>query len=288
MKAIYKRELKSYFQSMTGYVLTAFMVIFTGIYFMAYNLNSGYPYFSYVLLSINYILIVAVPLLTMRSFAEERKSRTDQMLFTAPVYLWEVVLGKYLAMITVFAVPCVIFCTFPLIIKSFGTAYLKIDYLSILMFFLMGCVYIAIGMFLSSLTESQIIAAVTTFGALLLVFLWGGLMQFLPISKSSGMIGVVILITLAVAAVYHMTKNWMIAGILEVIGVGTVIVTSFVKAELFENLLVNLMGKLYITEIFENIASNHLFDVSGLVMYLTLIAVFVFLTMQSIQKRRWS
>ena len=102
------------------------------------------------------------------------------------------------------------------------------------------------------------------------------------------MIGVVILITLAVAAVYHMTKNWMIAGILEVIGVGTVIVTSFVKAELFENLLVNLMGKLYITEIFENIASNHLFDVSGLVMYLTLIAVFVFLTMQSIQKRRWS
>lgn len=288
MKAIYKRELKSYFQSMTGYVLTAFMVIFTGIYFMAYNLNSGYPYFSYVLLSINYILIVAVPLLTMRSFAEERKSRTDQMLFTAPVHLWEVVLGKYLAMITVFAVPCVIFCTFPLIIKSFGTAYLKIDYLSILMFFLMGCVYIAIGMFLSSLTESQIIAAVTTFGALLLVFLWGGLMQFLPTSKSSGMIGVVILITLAVAAVYHMTKNWMIAGILEVIGVGTVIVTSFVKAELFENLLVNLMGKLYITEIFENIASNHLFDVSGLVMYLTLIAVFVFLTMQSIQKRRWS
>ncbi|MDY5845940.1 MAG: ABC transporter permease [Bariatricus sp.] len=288
MKAIYKRELKSYFQSMTGYVLTAFMVIFTGIYFMAYNLNSGYPYFSYVLLSINYILIVAVPLLTMRSFAEERKSRTDQMLFTAPVHLWEVVLGKYLAMITVFAVPCVIFCTFPLIIKSFGTAYLKIDYLSILMFFLMGCVYIAIGMFLSSLTESQIIAAVTTFGALLLVFLWGGLMQFLPTSKSSGMIGVVILITLAVAAVYHMTKNWMIAGILEVIGVGTVIVTSFVKAELFENLLVNLMGKLYITEIFENIASNHLFDVSGLVMYLTLIAVFIFLTMQSIQKRRWS
>lgn len=288
MKAIYKRELKSYFQSMTGYVLTAFMVIFTGIYFMAYNLNSGYPYFSYVLLSINYILIVAVPLLTMRSFAEERKSRTDQMLFTAPVHLWEVVLGKYLAMITVFAVPCVIFCTFPLIIKSFGTAYLKIDYLSILMFFLMGCVYIAIGMFLSSLTESQIIAAVTTFGALLLVFLWGGLMQFLPTSKSSGMIGVVILITLAVAAVYHMTKNWMIAGILEVIGVGTVIATSFVKAELFENLLVNLMGKLYITEIFENIASNHLFDVSGLVMYLTLIAVFIFLTMQSIQKRRWS
>ena len=155
MTAIYKRELKSYFQSMTGYVLIAFLVIFTGIYFMAYNLNSGYPYFSYVLMNINYVLIIIIPMLTMRSFAEERKNKTDQLLLAAPVKLFDIVMGKYLAMVTVFAVPCLIFCIFPIIIKSFGTAYLKVDYLSILMFFLLGCVYLAIGMFLSSLTESQ-------------------------------------------------------------------------------------------------------------------------------------
>ena len=180
MTAIYKRELKSYFQSMTGYVLIAFLVIFTGIYFMAYNLNSGYPYFSYVLMNINYVLIIIIPMLTMRSFAEERKNKTDQLLLAAPVKLFDIVMGKYLAMVTVFAVPCLIFCIFPIIIKSFGTAYLKVDYLSILMFFLLGCVYLAIGMFLSSLTESQIIAAVTTFGVLLLIYLWGGLDRFPP------------------------------------------------------------------------------------------------------------
>ena len=136
MTAIYKRELKSYFQSMTGYVLIAFLVIFTGIYFMAYNLNSGYPYFSYVLMNINYVLIIIIPMLTMRSFAEERKNKTDQLLLAAPVKLFDIVMGKYLAMVTVFAVPCLIFCIFPIIIKSFGTAYLKVDYLSILMFFL--------------------------------------------------------------------------------------------------------------------------------------------------------
>ena len=140
MTAIYKRELKSYFQSMTGYVLIAFLVIFTGIYFMAYNLNSGYPYFSYVLMNINYVLIIIIPMLTMRSFAEERKNKTDQLLLAAPVKLFDIVMGKYLAMVTVFAVPCLIFCIFPIIIKSFGTAYLKVDYLSILMFFLLGCV----------------------------------------------------------------------------------------------------------------------------------------------------
>ena len=112
MTAIYKRELKSYFQSMTGYVLIAFLVIFTGIYFMAYNLNSGYPYFSYVLMNINYVLIIIIPMLTMRSFAEERKNKTDQLLLAAPVKLFDIVMGKYLAMVTVFAVPCLIFCIF--------------------------------------------------------------------------------------------------------------------------------------------------------------------------------
>ena len=288
MAAVYKRELRSYFQSMTGYVLIAFMVAFTGIYFMAYNLNSGYPYFSYVLMNTNYILIVAVPLLTMRSFAEERKNKTDQLLLSSPVRLSGVVLGKYFAMVTVYAIPCLIFCIFPLIIKSFGTAYLKVDYLSIFMYFLMGCVYIAIGMFLSSLTESQVIAAVTSFGALLLLYLWGGLIDFLPTSQISGMIGVVVLVTLAALLVYRMTENWVMAGAVEVIGVVAVVIISFVNGELFENLLVNIMEMLYIANVFDNVAYNSLFDVSGLVVYLTLAALFVFFTMQSIQKRRWS
>ena len=288
MAAVYKRELRSYFQSMTGYVLIAFMVAFTGIYFMAYNLNSGYPHFSYVLMNTNYILIVAVPLLTMRSFAEERKNKTDQLLLSSPVRLSGVVLGKYFAMVTVYAEPCLIFCMFPLIIKSFGTAYLKVDYLSIFMYFLMGCVYIAIGMFLSSLTESQVIAAVTSFGALLLLYLWGGLIDFLPTSQISGMIGVVVLVTLAALLVYRMTENWVMAGAVEVIGVVAVIIISFVNGELFENLLVNIMEMLYIANVFDNVAYNSLFDVSGLVVYLTLAALFVFFTMQSIQKRRWS
>ena len=275
MTAIYKRELKSYFQSMTGYVLIAFLVIFTGIYFMAYNLNSGYPYFSYVLMNINYVLIIIIPMLTMRSFAEERKNKTDQLLLVAPVKLFDIVMGKYLAMVTVFAVPCLIFCIFPIIIKSFGTAYLKVDYL-------------AIGMFLSSLTESQIIAAVTTFGVLLLIYLWGGLIDFLPTSATSGMIGIVVFVTIAALIIYRMTGNWMIAGIIEAIGVVAVVIVSFVKSSLFENILVNIMKKLYLADVFDNVAYNKLFDVSGLILYLSVAGVFIFLTMQSIQKRRWS
>ena len=236
MLAIYKREFKAYFHSMIGFVIVAFLLAFTGIYFLAYNLNFGYPYFSYVLSAINYVLIVVVPLLTMRSFAEERKNKTDQLLLCAPVRLGEVVMGKYLAMVSVFAIPCAVFCFYPLIILSFGTAYLKVDYAALLMFFLLGCIYIAIGMFLSSLTESQIIAAIMSFGVFMLLYLWDGILSLLP---SLGGIN-------------------------------------------------DLLTNLDIVAVLENVVYEQMLRIDGLVYYLSLIVVFVFLTMQSIQKRRWS
>lgn len=101
MLAIYKREVRSYFQSMVGCVFVAFLIAFTGIYFMAYNLTAGYPYFSYTLSGTLIVFIVGIPLITMRSFSEERKNKTDQLLLTAPVSLWKVVLGR-LALADVF------------------------------------------------------------------------------------------------------------------------------------------------------------------------------------------
>lgn len=288
MLAIYKRELKSYFHSMTGCVFIAFLVMFTGIYFMAYNLNAGYPYFSYTLSGSLIVFLVGIPLLTMRSFSEERKTKTDQLLLTAPVSLTKVVLGKYFAMVTVLAVPNVIFCLFPLLIKLQGTAYLLVDYSSIAVFFLLGCVYLAIGMFMSSLTESQIIAFISTFGILLLLYLWDGILSFLPGSAFSGMIGILLILTLIVVYIYHMTKNWMLAAGIEAVGIAVALIVYFVKSSLYENLLTKLLGRLALADVFMNISSSNIVDVSGLLLYVSILIIFVFLTIQTIQKRRWS
>ena len=288
MLAIYKRELKSYFHSMTGCVFIAFLVMFTGIYFMAYNLNAGYPYFSYTLSGSLIVFLVGIPLLTMRSFSEERKTKTDQLLLTAPVSLTKVVLGKYFAMVTVLAVPNVIFCLFPLLIKLQGTAYLLVDYSSIAVFFLLGCVYLAIGMFMSSLTESQIIAFISTFGILLLLYLWDGILSFLPGSALSGMIGILLILTLIVVYIYHMTKNWMLAAGIEAVGIAAALIVYFVKSILYENLLTKLLGRLALADVFMNISSSNIVDVSGLLLYVSILIIFVFLTIQTIQKRRWS
>ena len=288
MLAIYKRELKSYFQSMTGCVFIAFLLVFTGIYFMAYNLTAGYPYFSYTLSGSLIVFIVGIPLITMRSFSEERKNKTDQLLLTAPVSLGKVVMGKYLAMATVIAIPNVIFCLYPLIIKSQGTAYLEVDYISIVVFFLLGCVYAAIGMFLSSLTESQIIAFISTFGILLVLYLWDGLLSMLPSSAAGGLAGVLILLTIVVFYIWRMTENIVLAGAVEIAGAAVSIVLYFVKQSLYENLLTDVLGKLALANVFTDISNNSIVDVTGIVLYLSVIAVFVFLTVQAIQKRRWS
>lgn len=163
MKAIFKREFRSFFHNMTGPVFMAAIFVFMGIYFVAYNMVQGYPYFTAAMSGMSFIMLLAVPILTMRSFAEERKTKTDQLLLTSPVSVTKIVLGKYAAMLAVFG---------NLYADSLYSAdrhsFLRrridsADYSAILGFFLLGAAYIAIGMFVSSLTESQIISAVATF-----------------------------------------------------------------------------------------------------------------------------
>ena len=288
MRAIYKRELDSYFHSMIGYVFISFFLAFTGVYFMAYNLNYGYPIFSYVLSSLVFILLIAIPVLTMKSFSEDRKSRTDQLLLTAPVSLGQIVLGKYLAMVTVYLIPNLVFCLYPLVIKMQGNAYLLTDYCGILVFFLMGCVFIAIGMFLSSLTESQIIAAISSFGVLLILYLWNGILGFLPSSALLNLIILLVLLPLVSALVWHITGNPVMAGILEVIFLAAGVIVYAVDSGLYESLLSDVLGQLDLTAPLTDVVASSLLDTGSIILYLSVIGLFIFLTMQSIQKRRWS
>ena len=288
MAAIYRRELKSYFQSMTGYVFIAFVVLFIGIYFMAYNMMSGYPYFSYTLSGMVTIIMIGIPVLTMRSFADDRKTKTDQLLLTAPVSVGKIVVGKYLSMVSVFAVPVVLSCLCPLIIKMNGTAHLKADYAAILAFFLLGCVYIAIGMFISSLTESQIIAAVGTFGMILLLILWPNLVGFLPTTSLGSLIGFVLLWSLAVFIVQRVTSHNGLAFILEAVGIIVMAGLYLIRKGLFDRALTSVMEKVAIADVFQNFAAHYIFDAGGLISYISIIFLLVFLTVQSIEKRRWS
>ena len=163
MTAIFKRELKSYLTSMVGYLFIFFVLVLTGIYFSAYQLSAGYSKFESTLSALTFVFLIGVPILSMRVLAEERKQKTDQLLLTAPISVWDIVFGKYLALVAVFAIPVVIMCFYPLIMSKFGTISYASAYTGILGFFLLGCANLAIGVFMSALTESQVIAAVLIF-----------------------------------------------------------------------------------------------------------------------------
>ena len=166
MIAIYKRELKSYLHSFIGFLFIGVMLFFVGLYYSAYNLLSGSPYFSYAISSVIFVFLLAMPILCMRILSEERRNKTDQLILTAPVSVGQIIMGKFFALLTIFAIPTLIICIYPLILSMFGSVPLGEAYLAILAFFLYGMSCIAIGLLVSSLTESQVIAAVLGFGLL--------------------------------------------------------------------------------------------------------------------------
>lgn len=171
MIAIYKRELRAYFQSFIGLLFVGVSLFFVGLYFTVYNLMYGSPYVSYAISSVAFVFMITVPVLCMKVLAEERHNKTDQLTITAPITVGKIVLGKYLALVTVFAVPTLVTCIYPLILQSFSDIPMGEAYTAILAYFLYGAVAIAIGMLMSSLTESQVIAAVLGFGVLFLGYM---------------------------------------------------------------------------------------------------------------------
>lgn len=292
MRAIYKRELASYWNNMIGAVCAAFMMAVVGLYFIAYNLFSGYPSFATALSASLFLFMVDIPILTMRSMAEDRHSRTDQLLLTAPVSVTKIVLGKFLALWTVFAVPCGVFCLCPLVMKlsagSTGTVYFLTDYATILAFFLLGGLYLSIGVLISSTTESQMLSAVGTFAILFVLFMWDGLMSLLPTGAMANLVGCVLLLIGLCLLLDTLLNDWRISGAVGAVGCVALAVTYAVKSSLFSSLLKNVLGKFNLGEVIDSFASDQMFDWSGLLLYASLTALCLFLTVQVIQRRRWN
>lgn len=184
MKAIFEREFRSYFTSVSGYVFAAFLLLFAGIYTMSVCLFGGYANFEYVLGNMSFIFLLIVPVITMKTFAEERRQRTDQLLYALPIGMTKVVLGKYLALLAVFAVPMVIIALYPLVLSLYGTLSFRTILTTFIGFLLLGASLLSIGMFLSSLTESQPLAAGGTFLVLLLNFFSSSLASYISVGSS--------------------------------------------------------------------------------------------------------
>lgn len=233
MSAIFKRELKSYFLNPIGFVILGVFTCFSGIFF-ALIFSSGMPNVEYVVSTMAGILIYAIPFITMRLISEDRRQKVDQALLTAPVSVTGIVMGKFLAALTLYGAGFSITLLYQLIIAFYITTNWLVYLYALLGALLLGAAIISIGMFISSLTESPVVSAAITFGVIL----------------------------------------------------ASMMISSY-SSQITSPILQKVCTALAFVDRFYNFSSSTL-NLADIVYMLSIAAVFVFLTVRSVEKRRWA
>ena len=286
MKAVFKHEMGLYYHGLLAYVFGAFLLEFIGIGAMLYNINRAVANFEYALGTFCIGFVALVPILTMRVMAEEKRQKTDQLLSLLPITGVDIVLGKYFAMAVVFIAPMVVACVYPLVFSLYGDVYLPTSYGALFAFICLGLALIAIGMFISSLTESQGMAAGLCVVAMLFCYYSASLADYIS-STAFNVAALLVLSALLALIVRRLTRSDVAGLIILVLCVAAVAITWLVSPSSLETLLLDLMNKLSLFERFCTFV-NGVFDVTAIVYYASVAVFFLFLCVQSWEKKRYN
>jgi ABC-2 type transport system permease protein len=287
MLAVFSKEFKAYFNSATGYVFMGVFLLICGIFFANYNLVPASPLYSNVLSSMTFIFLILVPVITMRLLAEEKHNKTDQLLLTSPLSIGEIVVGKYLASVALFFLTLMITFLFPFILSWYGSIPAGEIAAVYIGFALLGAAFISVGIFVSSLTENQVVSAVASFGVLLFIWIIDWIQLGFPVSSNAGLIFAGIILASIVMIFYMSTKNIIISAFGLLIGAIAVLVIFLKKPVLFEGFIPKFFGWFSLLSRFNNFGMG-IVDLSSIVYYVTFTAAFIYLTVRIIEKRRWS
>ncbi|MBS7397348.1 MAG: ABC transporter [Ruminiclostridium sp.] len=234
MFSIFKREFRAYFTSPLGYVFLAIFYAFSGLFFYIFSLSIGSTDISGVFLMMFIVLMVFVPLLTMRLLSEDKKQKTDQLILTAPVSLLSIVMGKFLAAYAIFVIGVAVMPVYGFVMSTFTTISWLPIWGNTVGLLLIGGIFVSVGLFVSSLTENKMIAAIGSFFVNLMILLMNTLTSALP----SG---------------------------------------------IFKDVLASVSVYSRYSEI-----TNGIFSLSSLIFFISVIFIFLFLTVRVLEKRRWA
>lgn len=287
MTAVFKKELRTYFTTLTGYAFLGFLVLITGYFFVSQNIANYSADYSETLVGTMIMFLILVPVLTMRLFAEEARQKTDQLLYTSPLRITDIVLGKFFAACFLFFVGLAITMVFPYILSLYAEINVKGTLGVVAGYFLMGCCLISVGIFVSVLTDNQIVAAAGTFAALFLLLMVDNIANSAPISRISSLIFLAVIVLIVLSVFWSGTKS--VGG---VILVGLVLYALLVGAfflfpSLFDSTIVRVLGWFSVLNRFQNFYIG-VFGISDVIYYITFSGAFLYLTASVIEKRRWS
>ena len=287
MTAIFKREFRSYFTGMVGYAVAAASLFFLGLYFTNRNLLYQSSDFAGVLYTTTLILLFLLPAVSMRSFAEERRARTDQLLLTSPVSIPAIVAGKFLAQLAVFCVPLTAAAVMPLILTAFGKVSLISAYAALLGYILLGGACLAVGTFISCLTENQIVAYLASFVVLLIAYLMNGIKTMFTSGNILAFVVFALVLLAASAAVGVVCKNILAGGAVLVVGAAALFALFILRPAWLLSAFDAVLTALALFAPYAEIIGGS-FSLPVILYYLSVIGVFLFFTGQTLERRRWN
>ena len=287
MTAVFRHEMRLMWNGLTAYVYGAFFLVAVAIYMMYYNLTAGYAYFEYAMAGAAFALIIIIPIITMRIIAEEKKQKTDQLLYSLPVSTTGIVAGKYLAALATAAIPLVIVCVYPVVLSKFGEVYLPTSFGTIFGFLLLAGALMSMGVFVSSITESQAMAAGICFAVMIFNYYMVTLAEYVATSATGSLVAIIIIEAVLALIIRHMTGNTAMAAIIGGVAILATAVACLVNSSWFEGLLPSILQSISVYERFY-VFVNGIFDYTGVIYFISVIVFFLFLTVQSMEKRRYN
>lgn len=287
MLSILKKELRTYFSTVTGYGFLGFFVLITGYFFVSQNIVAANANYNDALAGSMIMFLILVPVLTMRLFAEETRQKTDQLLFSAPVKVIDIVLGKFLAATILFLMGMVITFMFPFMLSRLGDIDWGMTLVGLFGYFMMGACLISVGILISALTDNQIVAAAATFAVVFLLLMMDNISSSAPITVVASLVFVIAVILAISLIIYSGTKNWAVSGIFVIVGLVITGVLYIFKPNLFDGIIVSSLGWFSVLNRFENFYMG-IVSISDVVYYITFAVAFLYITVNVIEKRRWS
>ena len=288
MLAVVKKELRTYLTSFPGYIFLAGFVFLMGLFFYLFNVAASQASFVATLSNTNTLIIflILIPVLTMQLFSEETKQRTDQLLYTSSLSIPQIVIGKFLGAFALFFAGVVITLIFPVIISFYAPVPLPETFGAYLGFVLVGLCFIAVGLFVSCLTNNAIVAAVGSFAVLFLFYSMDAISSFMPTDRLSSAIFLVLLAMGGALIIYDATKNIYAGLILLGLAIVAGIVIFNMNPMFFDAVIPRMLNWFSVLRRFDTFSLGIL-AISNVVYYLAFSAAFIYLTINTIEKRRW-
>lgn len=286
MSAVFKKEFAGYFRAATGYIYFGVYILFSGICFWLINISNGITDYAGAMSNNVLVMLLLVPVVTMRLFAEEARQKTDQLLFTSPIKPWKIVIGKFFAAYALYSAALIFTVIFPIIISFYGNVAVASVFSSYLGYWLLGACYISVGMFISSLTQSQVASAIISVITLLSFLLIDAMAASAPISRVASITFVVVLIAGFAVLMYFASKN-ILAAVISLLVLGASVVGAyFMKPTLFDGAIYKALTWVSINTRVYNFG-NGILNLTDIVFFVTFSALFVVFTIIAVLRRRW-